>query len=715
MIQLKGKKTGFMKQHWYAILLFVSGLFFGSSDAVLQPDDVDDLIVLKDSINGISTGELFEVYLKKQFYTLLDKRRQAYEQIKSQEDCKKWQNDRREFFIEQIGGFPERTPLNAKIVGELKGNGYRVEKVMYESRPNHHVTASLYLPDTEPPYPAVLVPCGHSHTGKAAGHYQRASILLARNGMAALCYDPIGQGERYQILDFGKKQTRFTTAQNYEVPHPSVKYLPTVEHTSLGLGCILLGSNVARYRIWDGMRSIDYLQSREDIIADKIGCTGNSGGGTLTAYLMALDERIYAAAPGCFLTTYRKLIDTQGPQDAEQNIYGQIAFGMDEPDYVIMHAPKPSLINSATRDATFDIEGTWDLFRQAKRFYTRMRYSERVDLIEADATHGFTILLREAAAHWMKRWLLGIDEKAYEVNPLPDPLTDEIIKGVLAEPEWTQEELYCSPEGQVMLMPEEKSVQELNSMIESNLKRERELAWKKLSDGQQRELVIQTIGAKINELTKPEVEIAGKIVRKDYTIEKIILQLHEGLPLPALAFVPEKPNGVAILYLHGESMKTDAQKGGAIEELVKKGYVVLAAELRGIGETETGHSKRDYGRGKFGPDSQEFFLAYLIGRSFVGMRVEDVIAWTRFLKTYKPVNNEQNKIHMIAIGETAIPALHAAALNSESFETVRLQKMIRSWAEIVSNPEGLNQAVNIVHGALRHYDLPDLIELTGKK
>jgi dienelactone hydrolase len=335
-------------------------VFLLSARASVWADD--DLNVLTDQ-----PGKQLELLLKRKFSSHLDRRRSAYDALKSRADCKIWQRKRREFFVRQLGGFPKRTPLNAKIVGELKGQGYRVEKILFESRPGHHVTANLYLPVTKGPYPGVLVPCGHSRNGKAAGHYQRVSSLMAKNGIAALCYDPIGQGERYQSLA-DSDQTHYRTAPQHKVPHPRVQFLPTIEHTTMGVGSILLGSNVAQYRIWDGMRAIDYLQSRKDIIPDKIGCTGNSGGGTLTAYLMALDDRIVAAAPGCYLTTFRRLIETQGAQDAEQNIFGQIAFGMDEPDYVMMRAPKPTLICAATRDVTFDIGGTWDLVSTVEAF-----------------------------------------------------------------------------------------------------------------------------------------------------------------------------------------------------------------------------------------------------------------------------------------------------------------------------------------------------------
>ena len=185
------------------------------------------------------------------------------------------------------------------------------------------------------------------------------------------------------------------------------------------------------------------------------------------------------------------------------------------------------------------------------------------------------------------------------------------------------------------------------------------------------------------------------------------------IPLPALAFVPATPNGQATLYLHGTSMRADAAPGGAIEALVKQGQIVLAAELRGIGETESGHDKRDYGRGRFGRDVQEIFLAYLIGRSHVGMRTHDVATWSAFLRTYRTGDDKPRTQHLVAIGEVGIPALHAAALWPDRFTSVELKNMVRSWAHVVRAPETLDQAVNVVHGALRHYDLPDLVELAG--
>src|SRR6185503_13286875 len=145
----------------------------------------------------------------------------------------------------------------------------------------------------------------------------------------------------------------------------------------------------------------------------RLGCTGNSGGGTLTSYLMALDDRIYAAAPSCYVTSLERLFATLGPQDAEQNITGQVAIGLEHADYLTLRAPKPTLICAATRDF-FDIQGTWTTFREAKRTYGLLGFGERVDLFESDSGHGFPRSQRVATLRFMRRWLLDRDDALTE-------------------------------------------------------------------------------------------------------------------------------------------------------------------------------------------------------------------------------------------------------------------------------------------------------------
>jgi len=617
---------------------------------------------------------MLRAYLTAASFAALDKRKAEYEKVKTPEQVAAWQQERREFFLRQLGGFPARVPLNARIVAAMDGGDYRVEKIIYESQPKHHVTGLLYLPKTPPPYPGVIVPCGHSANGKGADTYQRASILLAKNGLAAFCYDPIGQGERAQVLKSDGKAALGSTT----------------EHTLVGIGSILVGRNVATYRIWDGMRAIDYLQSRPDIDPQRIGCTGNSGGGTLTSYLMALDDRIAVAAPSCYLTSFRRLLEWAGPQDGEQNIFGQVAFGMEHADYVILRAPKPTLMCVATRDF-FDINGAWDAFREAKRMYGRLDFANQVDIVETDMPHGFSTQLRVGAVRWMRRWLLRIDDNITE----PDfPIRKD-------------DEIQCSPQGQVMLMPGERSVFDLNVEMEKSLAATRRELWAKTSKD---ELLAKVRGiAGVQPLAKlPPLKhrAVGSVEREGYRIDKLVLEPESGIVLPALAFVPPKTSGNAYLYLHGQGKQADAAPGGSIERLVAQGHLVLAVDLRGLGETEE-KGKKWY-RGAFGPVSGDFYRAYLLGRSLVGMWTEDALVCARFLAGYE-ANGKQRKVHLVGIGTAGIPALHAAALEPVMFASLTLRQTLASWASVVGNKEASDQLIATVHGALRVYDLPDLV------
>ncbi len=639
------------------------------------PCGADDLTVLATRQVQRPPHEILTAHYIDQVRAAMTERRNVVENLKTDEQIREYQQRMRTFFIEQLGGFPEKTPLNARIVGHLAGNGFRVEKVIYESRPGFPVTAALFLPETAPPYPAVLVPCGHDIKGKASEAYQRASILLAKNGIAALCYDPVGQGERSQFL-----------------PVEGVPRRPgTLEHTLMGVGCILLGTNTATWRIWDGLRSIDYLASRPDIDPQRIGCSGNSGGGTLTSYIMALDDRVLCAAPSCYLTSYERLLSTIRAQDAEQHVFAQLSFGMDHADYILMRAPKPTLICAATHDF-FDIVGTWDTFRQAKRIYTRMGFAERVDLAEGDHGHGFHPPLRVAMVRWMRRWLLGIDDAIVE----PD---FEVF---------TDEQLQCTPRGQVLLEEGVRSVFDFNADLETQLAEQRRRFWKETSREKATEAVRRIAGLRpFAQLPAPGIEIVDTRARRNSRMLKLILTAPDGIPLPCLLFEPRHLTGEVYLYVHGDGKHADAFIDGPLEKLAGEGHLVLAPDLRGIGETEARTENYKAHGVPLGPDWQDFFHAYLLGKSYVGMRAEDIYTCVRFLDTRR----EGRPLHLVAIGEAVPPALHAAALEPDLFASIRLEEGINSWAEVVRAPLATNQLINAVHGALRTYDLPDLLTL----
>jgi dienelactone hydrolase len=592
-----------------------------------------------------------------------DARRKAVAAIRTAAELQKRQETLRANFVEALGGFPEKTPLNARVVGVLQGDGFRIEKVIYESRPRHHVTAALYLPEGKGPFPAVLVPCGHSDKAKAEEAYQRISQLLVRNGLAVLCYDPIGQGERMQLLNEDGK--------------PAIKG-NTTEHTMSGIGALLVGWSCASFRIWDGIRSIDYLVSRPEIDPKRLGCTGNSGGGTMTAYLMAIDDRIAAAAPSCYVTTLQRLIATIGPQDAEQNITGQIGFGMEQTDYVTMRAPKPTLICTGTQDF-FDIQGSWTTFREAKQLYALAGHAERVDLIEYNDKHGFSRPRREAATRFMRRWLLGIDDAIVETE----------------FPVFQEEELRCTKTGQVLSELKGKSVFDLD------VERENDLAVKR--GGRSREQLAQLVRGKLGlpkEIPAAEAQPSNaRLNRGDYEVGKGLLAVEPGVRLPYVLMSSGPSKRARVLAVSGDGKAGLAMPGGPLEKRVNDGHPVVAVDLRGFGETAPER------KSPFGADWEEAFLGILLNRPLLGRRVHDLLA----------VNEGMGGECLLVASGAAVPAaLHAAALDSRIPE-VTLERGILSWSAVVKARITQNQLSSVVPGALQAYDLPDLAAMIAPR
>ncbi len=638
----------------------------------------ENLRVLPETVDGGPAGGMMSRYLMRQAQPWFEQWKTRYEQLKTPEQVAAYQKNLRERFLEAIGGLPARTPLDARVTGVISREGYQVEKVIFESQPKHYVTALFFLPagsGHKPPFPGVIVPCGHASDAKGHEAYQTMGALLALHGMAALVFDPIDQGERSQM------------------PSALPRIWGTAGHTTLGVGSILLGRNTARFEIWDGMRAIDYLQSRPEIDSKRIGCTGNSGGGTQTSYLMALDDRIVASAPSCYITSLQAVLSTIGPQDAEQNIFGQLAFGMDHADYLMMRAPTAILICAATKDF-FDIQGTWTSFRYAKRLYTRLEFAERIGLLENDAEHNYNRTQRQGVVRWMSRWLLGRDEPIVEPNI------------VLL----SAEEVRCTPDGQVMNLEGARSTYDSNRDCERELAARREQLWSTAPRadllGQVRRLAgVRTLA----ELPEPRVVEMREVVERDaLSIQKVAVTLEEGLHLPALVFRPRGgPAGNDVLYVHEGGKEADAGPGAPIEKLVEAGRVVIAVDLRGLGETQ---SKAGWGGDLFGPDVKDVLTAYLLGRSYVGMRAEDIMTCARLIG-----QRSERPVDLVAVGHVCVPALHAAALEPELFDSVRLVRGLVSWSNVIEMGRSRGQLVNIVHGALGLYDLPDLARLLGDR
>ena len=599
----------------------------------------------------------------------LEQRAKIVDEISTSEDLLVHGERVREAMQRGMGPWPERTDLNAKTVWTKYYGDHRIDGILFESRPGLYVTANLYLPTSgTPPYPAVLGPCGHAGEAKAYDSYQAVWINLARRGFVVLTYDPVGQGERLSFLDENAKP----------------RFVGTTEHTHLGVQALLLGYSFARDEIWDGIRALDYLESRHEVDKTRIGCTGNSGGGTQTAYLMALDKRIRCAAPSCYITSLTRLFETIGPQDAEQNLTGQVAEGIDHADYIEACLPRAVLVCAAKKDF-FDITGTWNTFREAKGFYSRYGLPEAVDIVEAPGEHGFAVTQRTAMYHWMARWLKGQIDEAPEPETQPKPVSD----------------LCCTSNGFVMTsIPGARTLSSFYAEEASTLAERRHEAIAADKEGKwiQEVARLANIHPSDDLAWKQEkgVEISGGIQSTTFSVElekgwRLTAVLHESPP--GMKELPE-------LWLPDAAFSEKGLVASPAEE-VKAGHPVLVVSLRGLDAKERfkGSELEQYFGGWL-----EAFMALHLNRPLLGQRVEDILAALDLLQKRFP----GQPIKVVAECEAVPAAVVATALDQRVNELV-LAGGLTSWDSIFQAPYSVGQLSNVVPGILKVADLPDLV------
>lgn len=592
-----------------------------------------------------------------------------YETVKTLDDVAQYQKERIDYFWKQLGALWEKSPLNPKVTGTLVKDGYRVEKIVFETLPNFYATGTMFLPlesKFKAPYPGMLVVCGHSATGKGADWMQRVCALGATNGLAVFIMDPIDQGERFQILK---------PDGNYEIASVAA-------HNVVGSGSILLGRNAATFEVWDMVRALDYLQSRKDVIGDKLGVAGISGGGTQTSYIMSLDERVWAAAPSCYLCNiFDDLTHNIGPQDAEQNIFGQAGFGMDHADYCIMRAPRPTLILAATKDFFF-IEDTWKSYRFANRMYTRFGFPERMSMLEKDDKHHYSKEHREGTVRWMLRWLAGRDEAIVEAETMP----------VL-----TLEEIASLPKPGVLGLSGARTTYDLNRDLARELTPKRKAAWAKMTPKAATDLIRQVAGInKLVELRDVQLyELEGK------SDEFVLGTEGGGIFLPVRANIQKNAKDLTIFV---DDQGRHSQ--GANAQFAKKDQCTVAVELRGWGESQA-IGRKYYKYEYFGTDGSDYYLAYLLGRSYVEMRTEDLLAVSKYFKEKLNVS-----IHLVADGYARTVALHAAIAEPQLFASVEIRnpETIQTWNSLVEKSPCPIQLTDTIHGVLNYYDLDDLLK-----
>jgi cephalosporin-C deacetylase-like acetyl esterase len=439
---------------------------------------------------------------------------------------------------------------------------------------------------------------------------------------------------------------------------------------------------LARYTIWDGMRALDYLLSRKEVDPARIGLTGNSGGGTHTAYIAALDDRIQVAAPSCYITSWHLMLDTIGPQDAEQTFPLWLQEGLDYPDYLYAFAPKPYLLLSAIRDF-FPIAGARETFAEAEKVYSAIGEREKVGMFEADDGHGYNKSRRLAAYDWFGRWLKG----ARDTDPEPQ------IEMA------TPEELRCTATGQVSTSLGGESVFTLNQKRLAQLKASR-LTRPADLPGKVREVI------RYEPPSGPlQVTSYGAITRSGYRIEKLIYESEPGIFIPSLLYVPDEgaSKKAAVLMVTGDGKAASASEA---EQFAASGTVVLSIDMRGTGETrvDTDVNSREFDH-YFG-DFNNIMTALLVGKTMAGMRALDISRGVDVLTSRKEV--DPNQVYGYGKDEGALPLLYATVLDGR-IRRVMLDGMLVSYESVVNSRVSRRILEGVAPGMLKYYDLQDLV------
>jgi len=605
----------------------------------------------------------------------IERRNQTVDDLVSRRDWTRRQEAVRARLRNLIGPFPARTPLRARVVDTLDRDGYRVEHVLYESVPGVSVTGSLFVPDTlDAPAPAVLYLSGHTSEAYRNETYQHVILNLVQKGFVVMAIDPVGQGERRLYVEAGTGESALGGA--------------TDQHSYFGAQSFLTGRSPAWIFAWDGIRALDYLEGRTEVDPARIGVTGRSGGGTQTAYLAALDDRVRAAAPENYITSFRRLLQSIGPQDAEQNVFHGLARGLDHADLLTVRAPRPTLMITTTRDF-FSIQGARETAREVERAYTAFGASDHFRMVSDDAPHTSTASNREALYAFLRRHLDhpgSVEDREVDLIPQQDLEVTETGQVETSLEGRTPFELVRARAAR-QITTLDSARQNLSAHLPSAVRSARSLSGYRGPPGTE------------------EVLFTGRHQRSGYVIEEYALQRPEAHPLPLLLFRPaESGPHPGLLYLHPDGKTAEAGPGGQIEAYVEAGYAVLAPDLPGRGELGPGLSDGDSVIG--GTSFNEWFASVLTGRSIVGLRAEDLTQLARHLRRRPAVQDEE--VTSVAVGHTAPTLLHAAAF-SKHVGPVALMEPLLSYGALATHERYAPQFIpGAVAGALTGYDLPDL-------
>jgi dienelactone hydrolase len=611
-----------------------------------------------------------------------EKRNRALSLLTTPEAIQERQTRVRETFWTLAGGEPERTPLNPKTTGTFERNGYRVEKLVYESRPSVFISANLYVPTAgQPPYPGVLFQMGHTADGKGAASYQKCCQGLVRLGYLVLAFDPVGQGERINYPDSsGTKSALGAVTQEHFVP---------------GKQLLLLGDSASRLLVWDAIRSLDYLASHPLVDPKRLASTGQSGGGTLTMLLACVDSRLSAAAVCSGNTENEACADFDppgSPADAEQDLIGAGTEGFDRWDLLYPLAPKPLLVIVSQHDffgtyAPRYLSSGREEFAKLSRVYATLGFEDHLAWRDTPVPHSLSYALRLDIYNWFERWLKG-SERKIESEPFVSPEADN--------------SLWVGPSGNVHT--------DFGSLRPIDLIRQETRTIQPTAPGRWQEVLqlhLPPAALQFRHVATTEAESGN--------IAAVELAADPEMWLPAWLLTPASPSNaeVTVLFLDPVGRNAHISEGDVYQRLARSGSVVCAADIRGIGDSrpEVGPGDPAYTI-RNDSDEEYAWASLMLGHSLLSQRTTDILGLMQAIRNEAGIS--QRRLIIAARGELTVPALFAFAA-SPLADSLYLAGGLVSYRNLLETERYRVPLSNFAWNLFRDVDLPLLAAQAGPR
>ena len=616
--------------------------------------------------------DMLLAYLSQEMNALAAKWDRERDKIRTAADLKARNRFVREKFREMIHGLPERAALNPTVVRTTERDGYRIENVMFESRPDFWVTGNLYVPTTGVgPYPAVISPCGHYSLARMEPEYQFVYLNMVKAGFVVLAYDPIGQGERRQYWNPSTGKADIND--------------PVFEHSMPGQVLLMMGQDLTHYRVWDGMRAIDYLETRREVDPKRIACAGHSGGGTLTLFISAIDERVQCAVVNEGGTGHRWPLVIRpesrvGPADVEQNFFPAAVYGIDMCDLHVAIAPRRLLALIEDYAPRFNLAAD-----HIRARYKLLGVPERFSTGEASDPHSWTVKLRLASTDWLSRWAFNHPGPTSEPDFTPE----------------TPETLYCTPDGSLRYSGRGRTIFTILSDEAKRLPPERSTP---AGASEIREII---------RFRKSDTPLASRLIvttpRKGYRVEKLEFLSEPGIYIPAWVFLPDAASAPMrpTLYVNEAGKQADGAEFGLYERLARQGNLIVSVDVRGVGETRPPHSQPSERRTEFthlfDVETAMTYDTWYMDQSLFGMRVADVIRSVDYVLSR--ADTAKDGLRVVGQGAGALWVLYAAALDPRIAD-VTAERGLASYRLLAQTDRYTHGAGIFVRDVLKHFDLP---------